>query len=440
MKHRKWARNDIDRFILARLEQARLKPNPEADPYTLIRRLSLDLTGLPPTLAEVDAFVADKSPDAYERLVERLLASPHCGERLALAWLDQARYADSSGYHFDGFRQMHLWRDWVIRAFNDNMPFDQFTVEQLAGDLLPDATIEQKIATGFHRNVMTTDEGGVDPEEYLAKYQVDRVSTTAQVWLGTTVGCAECHDHKYDPITTREFYQLYAFFNRIPEKGLDGTRTRNPAPVLKVPTPDQGSKLIRYLDLIPAAEKVVSEREAELPKAQEKWEKEMRQQEIKEPDLAGLVAEFAFEDSPAPRTRRGNEADARTKAGLSITPERRVPARPAEPQLDRAELELGAPPASAATNFTFVPGQLGRALQLFGKDDGFIDAGQTVRFANTNAFSYGAWIKLHSNKGAVLSKMEEGPGYRGFDLLIMDGKVEVHLAHQFLGSGAPSTK
>ncbi len=404
--HRKWARNDIDRFILARLQQARLKPNAEADPYTLIRRLSLDLTGLPPTLAEVDAFVADKSPDAYERLVERLLASPHFGERLALAWLDQARYADSSGYHFDGFRQMHLWRDWVIRAFNDNMPFDQFTIEQLAGDLLPDATIEQKIATGFHRNVMTTDEGGVDPEEYLAKYQVDRVSTTAQVWLGTTVGCAECHDHKYDPITQREFYQLYAFFNRIPEKGLDGTRTRNPAPVLKVPTPDQGSKLIRYLDLIPAAEKVVSEREAELPKAQEKWEKVVREQEIKEPGRAGLVAEFALDDSPAPRSRRGNEADARTNREARLL-------------------------TSAATNFSFVPGKLGGALQLFGKDDGFIDAGQAVRFEYTNAFSYGGWIKLHGKKGAVLSKMEEGPGYRGFDLLIMDGKVEVHLAHQF---------
>ena len=406
VKQRKWERNEIDRFILARLEQAGLKPNAEADPYTLIRRLSLDVTGLPPTLAEVDAFVADKSPDAYERLVERLLASPHFGERLALAWLDQARYADSSGYHFDGFRQMHLWRDWVIRAFNVNMPFDQFTIEQLAGDLLPDATIEQKIATGFHRNVMTTDEGGVDPEEYLAKYQVDRVSTTAQVWLGSTVGCAECHDHKYDPITTREFYQLYAFFNRIPEKGLDGTRTRNPTPVLKVPTPDQGSKLIRYLDIIPPAEKVVNEREAELPKAQEKWEKEVRKQEIKEPHLAGLIAEFAFDDSSAPRSRSGDETDARTNGDAHLL-------------------------TSAATNLAFVPGKFGRALQLFGKDDGFIDAGQAVRLEHTNAFSYGAWIKLHGKKGAVLSKMEEGPGYRGFDLLIMDGKVEVHLAHQF---------
>src|SRR4029077_13872373 len=159
-----------------------------------------------------------------------------------------------------GFRHMHLWRDWVINAFNQNQPFDQFTIEQLAGDLLPDATIEQKIATGFHRNVMTTDEGGIDPEEYMAKYQVDRVSTTAQVWLGTTLGCAECHNHKYDPITTKEFYQFFAFFNGIPEKCLDGTRVRNPGPVLKVPSSAQGSQLLRYLDLIPAAEKTVAER------------------------------------------------------------------------------------------------------------------------------------------------------------------------------------
>ncbi len=181
-------RNPIDAFVVAKLNENKLKPNKEADRATLIRRASLDLTGLPPTVDEVDAFLADKNPDAYEQVVDRLLASPHFGERMALAWLDQARYADTSGYHFDGFRQMHMWRDWVIKSFNENKPFDQFTIEQIAGDLLPNATIEQKIATGFHRNVMTTDEGGVDPEEYMAKYQVDRVSTTAQVWLGTHDG------------------------------------------------------------------------------------------------------------------------------------------------------------------------------------------------------------------------------------------------------------
>ena len=372
-------RNPIDAFVRAKLKEQGLKPNEEADRAALIRRVSLDLTGLPPSLEEVDAFLADKNPDAYGKLVDRLLASPHFGERMAQAWLDQARYADTAGYHFDGFRQMHHWRDWVIESFNENKPFDQFTLEQLAGDLLPNATLEQKIATGFHRNVMTTDEGGIDPEEYLTKYQVDRVSTTAQVWLGTTMGCAECHDHKYDPITQRDFYRFYAFFNSIPEKGLDGTRKRNPGPVLRLPTPEQGSKLLGYLDRIPAAEQARSEREAELPKAQEKWEKELG--EVKTPHIAGLVKEFTFDEA-------------------------------------------------TSTN-EFVPGKAGTARRFSGRTNDFVDAGQAVSFEFTNAFSYGAWIKLHGATGTVLSKMEEGPDYRGFDLLVSKGKVEVHLAHKF---------
>ena len=382
VRNKKWPRTAIDRFILARLEKQGFKPNPEADRYALIRRLALDLTGLPPTLQEVDEFIADPSPNAYEKLVERFLAAPQFGERLALAWLDQARYADTSGYHFDGFRQMHLWRDWVIRAFNDNKPFDQFTVEQLAGDLLPDATIDQKIASGFHRNVMTNDEGGADPDEYLAKYVVDRVSTTAQVWLGTTLGCAECHDHKYDPISAKEFYQFYAFFHSVPEKGLDGTRVRNPAPVLKVPSPDQGSRLIRFLDLIPKAEKTLADREGELPREQEAWEKELQKQELKEPKIDGLIKSLSFDDGDDATTNR-------------------------------------------------VPGMVGRALQLSGGTNDFVDLGQAVSFDHTNAFSYGAWVKLHGKTGAVLSKMEDGPGFRGFDLLINDAKAEVHLVNKF---------
>ncbi|PYJ96832.1 MAG: hypothetical protein DME23_18645, partial [Verrucomicrobia bacterium] len=199
VRERDWPRNEIDDFILERLEKKGLKPAPEADKATLIRRASFDLTGLPPTIGEVDAFLADDSPEAYEKLVDRLLSSAHYGERLAANWLDLARYADTSGYHFDGVRFMWLWRDWVIDTFNENKPYDTFTVEQLAGDLLPDPTREQRIATGFVRNNMTTDEGGSDPDEYLNKYVVDRVSTLGAVWLGMTVGCAECHDHKFDP-------------------------------------------------------------------------------------------------------------------------------------------------------------------------------------------------------------------------------------------------
>jgi hypothetical protein len=402
VKRRAWPRNEIDRFILARLEQAGLAPNPEADRYALIRRLSLDLTGLPPTVAEADEFAHDRNPRAYENLVERLLSSPHSGERLALAWLDQARYADTSGYHFDGFRQMHLWRDWVIQAFNENKPFDQFTIEQLAGDLLPDATVDQKIATGFHRNVMTNDEGGADPDEYLAKYMVDRVSTTAQVWLGTTLGCAECHDHKFDPISAREFYQFYAFFHNVPEKGLDGTRVRNPAPVMKVPSADQGAQLVASLEQIQAAEKTLSEREAELPKKQSDWEKETREKGAPLPVVTGWSLAFPLDDSIAPLA-----------TGATNTPT----SSPAE----------GEP---AERDRTWVTGKIGRALSLAATND-FFESPRAPQFEHTNAFSYGGWIKLHGKTGAVLSKMEDGPGFRGVDLLINEGKVEVHLVHRF---------
>ncbi len=433
-------RNPIDAFILAKLKEHNLKPNTEAERPALIRRASLDLTGLPPTVAEVDAFLADKNPNAYEQVVDRLLASPHYGERMALAWLDQARYADTSGYHFDGFRQMHHWRDWVIKSFNDNQPFDQFTIEQIAGDLLPNATLDQKIATGFHRNVMTTDEGGIDPEEYLTKYQVDRVSTTAQVWLGSTLGCAECHDHKYDPLTQKEFYQFYAFFNSIPEKGLDGTRVKNSGPVLRLPTADQGSRLLTFEDSIPAAEKALSEREAELPKAQEKWEAALG--EVKAPEITGLVRWFALDGdtgisgasvpltpalSPVEREQRQPASEKTERAQKQ---ERLNDALPLPAGEGRGEGKRTANQSALTTN-EFAPGKLGRALKLTGATNDFVDAGSAVRFEFTNAFSYGAWIQLHGKNGAVLSKMEKGPGYRGFDLLISEGKIEAHLASTF---------
>jgi hypothetical protein len=213
----RWPRNPIDHFVLSRLEQEGLKPSPPADRYTLIRRLSLDLIGLPPTPAEVDAFVNDHAANAYEKLVDRLLDSPHYGERWARRWLDLARYADTNGYEKDRPRVIWPYRDWVIRALNADMPFDRFTTEQLAGDLLPDATPEQLIATGFHRNTMTNEEGGIDPLEFRFYAVVDRVNTTATTWLGLTMGCAQCHSHKYDPISQREFYQMLAFLNNADE-------------------------------------------------------------------------------------------------------------------------------------------------------------------------------------------------------------------------------
>jgi mono/diheme cytochrome c family protein len=216
-----WARNGIDRFILTRLEKDGVAPSPEADRVTLIRRLHLDLTGIPPTPAEVDAFLADRSPGAYERLVDRLLASPHYGERWGRHWLDQARYADSNGYSIDSARSIWKYRDWVIGALNADRPFDRFTVEQLAGDLLPGATAEQKIATGFHRNTQINEEGGIDLEQFRVEAVVDRVNTTGSVWLGLTIGCCQCHDHKFDPISQRDYYQLFAFFNQSDDPRLD---------------------------------------------------------------------------------------------------------------------------------------------------------------------------------------------------------------------------
>jgi hypothetical protein len=220
VKNKTWVRSPIDAFVLARLEKEGLKPSPEASRETLLRRVSLDLTGLPPSPKEIDAFLEDRSPGAYAKVVDRLLASPQYGERWARLWLDLARYADTNGYEKDGRRSIWPFRDWVIDAFNRDMPFDTFTVEQIAGDMLPNATPAQKIASGFHRNTMLNEEGGVDQGEQRWLTVVDRVSTTAQVWLGTTLQCAQCHNHKYDPFTMKEYYQFFAFFDHCTEPGL----------------------------------------------------------------------------------------------------------------------------------------------------------------------------------------------------------------------------
>lgn len=232
----------IDRFLLARLEREGLSMSANAERPTWLRRVTLDLTGVPPTIDEQLAFEADRHPDAYERVVDRLLANPRFGERFAIRWLEAARYADTSGYQSDGERTMWRWRDWVIDAFNANMPFDRFTVEQLAGDLLPGPKMEQRIATGFNRNHRGNAEGGIVPEEYAVEYVADRVETTAAVWLGLTMGCARCHDHKYDPISQREFYRLFAFFNNIPERG-KAVKFGNSPPLLVSPTARQQEQL-----------------------------------------------------------------------------------------------------------------------------------------------------------------------------------------------------
>ncbi len=256
VKAKTWVRNPIDRFVLARLEAEGLKPSPRATKTALIRRVTFDLTGLPPTLKEIDTFLADDSPQAFERVVDRLLKSHHYGERMAVEWLDAARYADSHGYSLDRRRVMWPWRDWVIHAYNQNMPFDQFTVEQIAGDLLPNATIAQQVATGFNRNHPIQSEGGVINEEYRVETVVDRVETTSAVFLGMTMGCGRCHDHKYEPISQREFYEFYAFFNNVPETAHVGNRDNDAdKPFLSAPSVLHEVQLKQLESQIAAAER-----------------------------------------------------------------------------------------------------------------------------------------------------------------------------------------
>ena len=390
VKDSRWPRNELDRFVLARMESEGLKPAPEADKSVLIRRATMDLTGLPPTIEEVDGFLSDKSPDAYEKLVDRLLAAPQYGERMAANWLDLSRFADTSGYHFDGVRFMWLWRDWVIDSFNRNQPYDQFTVEQLAGDLLPNPTQSQRVATGFVRNNMTNDEGGADPDEYLNKYVVDRVNTLGAVWLGMTVGCSECHDHKYDPLSSREFYRFYAFFHNVPEKGLDRIRTDNPPPRLPVPTPDQAVKFVEADFRVKDAEKTLQDRQNELGETQEKFERETNSHPPKAPAAAELVARLAFEGDLVAQVN------------------------------GKAQSGRWTGPAAVA----YEAGRMGQAVTLDGK--GAVEVDGFPAFGRTNAFSIGVWARWKGGNGALWSRMEPAPGFRGADALIADNRVQVH--------------
>jgi hypothetical protein len=276
VKNTVWVRNAIDRFILARLESEGLKPSPEASKETLLRRVSLDLTGLPPSIQELDDFESDADPLSYEKVVDRLLASPQYGERWARPWLDLARYADTNGYEKDKRRVMWKYRDWVINAFNSDMPFDQFTIEQIAGDMLPDATISQKIASGFHRNTLLNQEGGVDPEEARWETIIDRVNTTAAVWLGSTLACAQCHDHKYDPISQRDYYRFFAFFDNVEYKiETNSGEQWVKEPTLQLPTLEQAvrrGEIQKEMALLESRIKTVT---PELSSEQSRWESEV---------------------------------------------------------------------------------------------------------------------------------------------------------------------
>ncbi|HMF17889.1 MAG TPA: PSD1 and planctomycete cytochrome C domain-containing protein [Gemmataceae bacterium] len=291
-KNQTWARNAIDRFVLARLEREGMQPSPQADKRTLIRRLAFDLTGLPPSPKEVDAFLADNHPEAYEKLVERLLRSPQFGERMALVWLDLVRFADTAGYHSDNHRDIYLYRDYVINSFNENKPFDKFTIEQLAGDLLPGASSEQKIASGYNRLLQTTEEGGAQPKEYTAKYAADRVRNAGSVWLGMTLGCAECHDHKFDPVTTKEFYRFGAFFADVQEIAV-GRQVQTP-----LPSPKQQTIVKTIESQISLLQQVLSKTTPQLEADQVQWEASVKGGKGLPKEIAALLAMPADKRNP----------------------------------------------------------------------------------------------------------------------------------------------
>ncbi|MDE2928235.1 MAG: DUF1553 domain-containing protein [Acidobacteriota bacterium] len=331
-----WVRNPIDRFVLARLEKEGLTPAREADRRTLARRTSLDLTGLPPLPHEVEQFVADASSDAYSRWVDGRMRSAAYGEHRGRYWLDAARYGDTHGLHIDNYREMWAYRDWVIRAFNRNLPFDQFTVEQLAGDLLPDPTPEQLVATGFHRCNITTNEGGVIKEEVEVMYAKDRVDTTGTVWLGLTVGCATCHDHKFDPITQKDFYSLAAFFRNTTQKPLDGNAF-DPPPVMIVPA---RSDAIRWEELRqeePAAREKRDQIEQAADEEFRRWLDSDRHLDLDLDEFDGSQV-FSLELGETPHLRAGSE-----KRELALSGSSRIDRSGAVPSLelpDESYLEI----------------------------------------------------------------------------------------------------
>jgi hypothetical protein len=384
VKNKTWPRNAIDSFALERLEREALNPSPEASRETLLRRVSFDLTGLPPTPAEIDAFLKDASPDAYEKVVDRLLASPRYGERMAARWLEAARYADTNGYQFDGERMMWRWRDWVIDAFNHNERFDRFTLEQIAGDMLPNATLDQKIATGFNRNHRANTEDGIVPEEYAAEYVVDRVETTSAIFLGATLGCARCHNHKYDPFSQKEFYQVFSYFNNVPELGR-AMKYGNSPPMEPAPTREQQAKLDDLNHGIQAVQALFVRGKPAIDKAQTAWERQISQTgQQKSPDVFWAPARSL-------------------DLNISFENEKRVPV---------------------------APGRTGMAGVFDGKTE--LNAGNVAGYDIEQRFTLSAWVYSDSAPdGSVVSKMLDKPQGKGYGVYLNQGKVHVHLTSNY---------
>ncbi|MAW62452.1 MAG: hypothetical protein CL473_00570, partial [Acidobacteria bacterium] len=385
----------IDAFVAARLKAHGRGFAEEADPERLLRRLSLTLTGLPPTPGDRIAALRGH----YGRTVDRLLASPHFGEHLAVGWLDAARYADTNGYQTDGARDMWRWRDWVIDAYNENMPFDQFTIEQLAGDMLPDATVDQRVATAFNRNHSLNSEGGIVPEEFLLEYAVDRVSTTSTVWMGLTLGCARCHDHKFDPISQKEFYEVLANFNNIPERG-KGFKYVNSPPLVTAPTADQQAEIDKIDAQLSEAKDLLATLDADAATAQREWEAALTGAGgVDWAQRDGLLAHHAFE---------GDVAGTQTTSDVP------------------AVLEDGLP--------QFVPGRVGRAVNFDGRR--FVNAGLSPDVGYDDAFSFAVWINPTAKDGVILSRAGSGDqGEVGWGLYLEDGKLRFNMSTRVLDDG-----
>ena len=392
-----WPRNEIDFWVLERLERAGLSPSPEADRSTWLRRVTLDLTGLPPTPEERQGFLADQSPQAYEVVVDRLLSSPRYAERMAMQWLDAARYADTNGYNNDELRTLWPWRDWVINAFATNMPYDQFLTEQLAGDLLPDATLSQKVATGFNRNHVLTTEGGIIEEEYRIEYVVDRVHTTASVFMALSLQCARCHDHKYDPLTMTDFYRFAAYFNNIPDKVVGYSQGRMAEPLLKVPSPAQQAEQIALTTKRDQLTEQLNSRPNQIDAELAKWEASLTPEQIAQSGPVGLVAHFPLDET----------------TGTAI-----------------ANLSATDKPGTVQGALIPIEGRLGGAIQFDGSSH--IAAGETGKFDNTQSCSFAAWIYPTSQEAStVLSKMDEGNAHRGYDVILESGKLASHFVHHW---------
>jgi hypothetical protein len=394
-----WVRNPIDRFILARLEAAVLSPAAAADRRTLARRVSLDLTGLPPESELVEHFINDTADDAYERLVDKLLASPHWGEHRGRYWLDAARYADTHGIHFDNYREMWSYRDWVIDAFNQNMPFDQFTIEQLAGDLLPDRTLNQQIASGFNRCNITTNEGGAIDEEYLVLYARDRTETVGQVFLGMTVGCAVCHDHKFDPVSQQEFYSLAAFFNNSTQNAMDGNIKDTP-PIVPVPLDEDRDRFRQLANEISQAKEAVEARKVAARGDFDEWLATAKVEEL---------AETAPTDSLYIHAAL-SEGEGKTTEIVVDNESREVPL---------AELA------------TWQSGPTGGAsLQPQGAAVELADVGD---FEKDQPFTLAAWLKLPANDtiGAIAARMDNASDYRGWDFWNQRRQIGTHIVNRW---------